>query len=360
MESSRPQSGHPKIPVHVSGLREVQIEVTSKCNADCSFCINRASWAQEGRLTNGLPLDTMLKVIDWIAAAGVKRVRFSGGEPLMRRDLPKILEHAKRAGLITVVNTNGFFVEKYIDDLYELADVVLISVISTKAEKTDEVMVAKGSHAAKVKALDLLAEHPNVWTSTVISPSTIAEFDELYAFMREHHVNYWFLLRGEVNGSLHENNYNIAHDELRQILEKIRKVEEEHGELIGIANTVPVCAYDPPFLSRVLARCDGAFAGEGRSKLSITPYGKVLPSDGIPVEIGEIFDDFEKLWNHEFASWIRSTDAMPEECRPCQHRASCHGGSRIAAKGAFGKYEAPDPLMRPLPVFRQRSLPLVG
>lgn len=360
MENRSESRGSPKIPVHVSGLREVQIEVTSKCNADCSFCINRASWAAHGRDTNGLPTETLLRVVDWIAAAGIKRIRFSGGEPLLRRDLPQILEHAKLAGLTTVVNTNGFLVERYIDDLYDLADVVLISVISTVAEKTDAVMVAKGSHAAKVRALDLLAEHPNVWTSTVISPSSIAEFEDLYAFMREHHVNYWFLLRGENNGSLHENNYNIQHEELAQILEKIRKLEEEHGELVGIANSVPVCAYDPPFLSRVLARCDGAFAGEGRSKLSITPYGKVYPSYGIPVQLGEIFDDFETLWNNEFASWIRSTEAMPEECRPCQHRAACHGGSRIAAQGAFGKWEAPDPLMRPLPVLRQRSLPLVG
>jgi pyrroloquinoline quinone biosynthesis protein E len=349
-----------KIPLEASGLREVQIEVTAKCNADCSFCINRSSWAADGRHTNGLPTATLRRVIDWIADAGVRRIRFSGGEPLLRKDLPVLLAHAKARGITTVVNTNGFLVDRYIDEMYELADVVLISVISTRAEITDEVMVAKGSHAKKLVALDLLEDHPNVWTSTVISRGSIEEFEALYQFMKAHHVNYWLLLRGESNGSLDQHHYDVQHGELVEIIEKIRRLEGEHGELIGIGNAVPVCTYDAPFLTRVLGRADGAFASEGRSKLSITPYGKVLPSYGIDHPIGDIFDDLEDLWKHAFAAWIRSTDAMPAACRACDYLSVCHGGSRIAAMDAYGAWDAPDPLMRPLPQVPQRRLKVVG
>ena len=75
---------------------------TARCNLNCMHCYaDRDDGGQELSTTQAR---TML---DDLAGMGVPVVLFSGGEPMLREDLPELLAHAAGKGMRAVVSTNG-------------------------------------------------------------------------------------------------------------------------------------------------------------------------------------------------------------------------------------------------------------
>ncbi len=73
-------------------------EVTHRCPLQCPYCSNPV---ELDRVAGELDTDSWCRVLDEAAALGVLQVHFSGGEPLVRRDLETLVGHAARAGLYT-------------------------------------------------------------------------------------------------------------------------------------------------------------------------------------------------------------------------------------------------------------------
>ena len=109
------------------GLRQriVQVHPTLTCNLRCTHCYSASGPEQRGELDLSLLKDVLTDA----AALGYESVAVSGGEPLAYRSLVPLLEHAREAGLRTLVTTNGTL----LDDarakrLRGLVDVLAISV----------------------------------------------------------------------------------------------------------------------------------------------------------------------------------------------------------------------------------------
>jgi len=98
----------------------VRIAITEKCNLRCTYCM-----PEEGvDFKNGeqiLTADEILRVIDVLARMGVKKVRFTGGEPLVRKDIVKLVEGAVNTPGVKSVHmtTNGIIFPKYAKALRE-------------------------------------------------------------------------------------------------------------------------------------------------------------------------------------------------------------------------------------------------
>ena len=92
--------------------RELCIESTTSCNCRCDFCYNQNSFAKNGRDDNGLSTAELKKIIDIVSDAGIERIRFTGGEPLLRKDIFELASYAKEKNLQTVLNTNGMLIDK--------------------------------------------------------------------------------------------------------------------------------------------------------------------------------------------------------------------------------------------------------
>jgi len=78
--------------------------VTACCNLRCAHCYSRStSDAGKGELTH----EEALALLDDLADFNVPVVLFSGGEPLLREDLPALVRHAHSLGTRTALSTNG-------------------------------------------------------------------------------------------------------------------------------------------------------------------------------------------------------------------------------------------------------------
>lgn len=88
---------------------KVSVDLTRQCNLRCLHCRNRTSVDHSRQLD----FRTLAAVIDDVAAMGVFRLAFSGGEPLLRSDLPEIIEYAVGRNIPRVfVSTNGTLLDQ--------------------------------------------------------------------------------------------------------------------------------------------------------------------------------------------------------------------------------------------------------
>lgn len=105
-------------------IRDLRISVTDRCNFRCTYCMPKeifgddyAFLPREELLSN----DEITRVARMFASLGVKKLRITGGEPLLRRDLaPLIRELIRIEGIEDIgMTTNGLLLKQYADRLYE-------------------------------------------------------------------------------------------------------------------------------------------------------------------------------------------------------------------------------------------------
>ena len=138
---------NPAIPTYVDFL------CTPRCNLKCSFCHRWQIKDKEDDTAKSLA------VIDKIAEAGVACIFFSGGEPLLRKDLEILAEHAGKKGLVLTLTTNGTLLTKEraitLGGYFESITVSLDGFEETH----DQIRGVKGTYKKAMKAIHLLKEH---------------------------------------------------------------------------------------------------------------------------------------------------------------------------------------------------------
>ena len=93
----------------ILGPKSVQIELTNDCNLRCNMC-DRWKWLDEGAardMKGALTTVVVTGLMDQLKSLGTAHILFTGGEPLLRKDLPGILHHARQLGIAVSIITNG-------------------------------------------------------------------------------------------------------------------------------------------------------------------------------------------------------------------------------------------------------------
>ncbi|NID11510.1 radical SAM protein [Fibrivirga algicola] len=106
--------------------------VTYRCNATCSFC---DIWE---RPSPYVTIENARENFRDLKRLGVRVIDFTGGEPLLHRQLPALLAEAKQQGFITTVTTNGLLYPKQAESLRGLVDMLHFSLDSPNADEHDK------------------------------------------------------------------------------------------------------------------------------------------------------------------------------------------------------------------------------
>ena len=100
-------------------LRSLRLSVTDRCNLRCKYCMPEDDYAWLPRETI-LTFEEMALLTDIFTDIGVDKVRLTGGEPLLRRDLPRFVRMLTQNRRITdiALTTNGVLMADQAADLY--------------------------------------------------------------------------------------------------------------------------------------------------------------------------------------------------------------------------------------------------
>ena len=105
--------------------------VTYRCNATCSFC---DIWEKPSPYIN---IHEVIQNLKDLKRLGVKVIDFTGGEPLLHRDIGEMLKLAKQMGFITTLTTNTLLYPKWAQRLAGLVDMLHFSLDASDATTHD-------------------------------------------------------------------------------------------------------------------------------------------------------------------------------------------------------------------------------
>ena len=101
-------------------LRNLRLSVTDRCNLRCSYCMPEQDYVWLPR-EDILQFEEIGQLVDVFADLGVDKVRLTGGEPLLRRDLSVLVAAlASRPRIADLaITTNGILLRQHARDLKE-------------------------------------------------------------------------------------------------------------------------------------------------------------------------------------------------------------------------------------------------
>ncbi|MBV9271941.1 MAG: GTP 3',8-cyclase MoaA [Candidatus Eremiobacteraeota bacterium] len=119
----------------------LRVSVTDKCNLRCVYCMPEAGlqWLQRSEL---LSYEEMAQIVGAAASVGVRTIRLTGGEPLVRKDLHRLVGYiAQTPGIEDVaLSTNALLLEEQIDALVTAGlNRVNISLDTLQAERFEAI-----------------------------------------------------------------------------------------------------------------------------------------------------------------------------------------------------------------------------
>ncbi len=164
-----PSEGIPAlVDQHGRVVRDLRISVTPRCNFRCSYCDPLGLGHKDPLGT--VSVADVRNVVTAAVGLGMSSVRFTGGEPLLRKELPEMIAHAKALGVQDVaITTNATLLGRRLDELLEAGlDRVNISLDALSPEvfrratgggsiepvwRSIETLLARGLHPVKLNAV---------------------------------------------------------------------------------------------------------------------------------------------------------------------------------------------------------------
>lgn len=113
----------------------LRISLTDNCNLRCFYCMpdEKYAFAPAAKLMQPDEIETIAKLF---VAHGVKKIRLTGGEPLVRKDAPAIIDKLGKLGIELAITTNGVRINEMMDNLMSAqVKTINISLDTLDAEK---------------------------------------------------------------------------------------------------------------------------------------------------------------------------------------------------------------------------------
>jgi len=108
--------GRPLADALGRGLRDLRVSVTDRCNFRCVYCMPRETFDRDFKFLPHeeiLRFEEIARLASLFAGLGVKKIRITGGEPLVRRDLHRLVAMlAEIPGIDLTLTTNGSLLAK--------------------------------------------------------------------------------------------------------------------------------------------------------------------------------------------------------------------------------------------------------
>jgi pyrroloquinoline quinone biosynthesis protein E len=317
-------------------------ELTHRCPLHCPYCSNPIDLA---RSQSELSTDDWKRVFTQARALGVLQLGLSGGEPLVRRDLESLVEHAHALGLYQTLVTSALGLTRQRVQRLKDAGLEHVQISFQEAEKDAAERIAgtrswdaKHQAAAWIKELDF-AFSVNVVLHRA-NLDHLAEIIDMAATLGADRIELantqyygWAVVNRD---SLMPTRAQIERSEA--ILD--RAVEKYRGKM-------QIIYVLPDYYSEFPKPCQG---GWGNFYLVVAPDGRTMPCHAASQITTLTFDNvrehsIEWIWQDSSAfRAYRGDEWMKEPCRSCPRKHVDFGGCRCQAFALTGDATRADPV----------------
>jgi radical SAM protein with 4Fe4S-binding SPASM domain len=312
-------------------------EVSLICNAQCVHCYSASG--PTAKSTGELNTEEALNMIDDLAESGLLILAFSGGEPLLRKDIFELIERAVERNLVVNVASNGYLINERMAKKIAASGVrsVTISLDATTEALHDEFRQRKGLFKKAIEAVGFL-EKEGVRVVVSFTPTLMnyhesrAVVDLAYSLGASAVNMSEYVPAGRGTQLL-----ALPPDLLRQVIQEWIDMRKEY------AGRMQIIWHDCRAALLVAEEDRDKYSGCGAGKLTarIMVDGTLTPCVFLSTPAGNLKQTpFKEMWQHsELLQSIRNRDLKGGNCSTCSYKSKC-GGCRAVSMSYFG-----DPFM---------------
>ncbi|OPY03834.1 MAG: Antilisterial bacteriocin subtilosin biosynthesis protein AlbA [Syntrophus sp. PtaB.Bin001] len=337
--------------------------MTRRCNLRCIHCYSSSQNIQySDELTNA---EAKLMIED-LAAFGCPVLLFSGGEPLMREDLPELAQYAVSRGMRAVLSTNGTLLTREKVAVLKKIGLSYIGVSLDGLQATHDRFRGKtGAFDAALKGIRICREEGiKVGVRFTINRKNAADIPAIFDLLEKEDIPrvcfYHLVYSGRGSALIDE---DLSAEETRRtvdlILDRTRDLFDRGlpKEVLTVDNHA-----DGPYLYLRLLKEDPRRAEEVLELLKMNEGNSSGNGIGCISWDGEVHPDqfwrgislgnvrhkpFSEIWtdpHHELLTKLK--DKKPHlrgRCATCRWLDVCGGNFRARAEAVTGDFWAPDP-----------------
>ena len=310
-----PFSAHPAAPYRMD------LALTYRCNNDCAHCYNARP-----RDYPELSTAEWMSIIDHLWQIGIPHLVFTGGEPTLRPDLPELIQHAQKTGMVAGLNTNGRRLgdTRFIQELVEAGlDHVQITLESHDPRIHDAMVGRSGAWQQTVAGIRNALDSPlYVMTNTTMLHHNAPVMEQTLAFLADLGVPTIGLNALIYVGSGANCGAGLEEKQLKPLLDMARRSTSANGQRLIWYTPTQYCHFDPMDLELGVKSCTAALYN-----MCIEPDGAVIPCQSYYQALGVLLkDSWESIWNHELALNLRQRHYISQDCQDCVLLSECGGG----------------------------------
>ena len=166
----------------------LRITLTNRCNVNCVYCHHDGMVSSKQEMT----ADELYTICKIAKSLGVKKIRLSGGEPLIRKDIVEVVEKIASLNFKDIsMTTNGTMLEKYAQDLKDAGlDRVNVS-LDTLNRETYEFITRKdyleSAKAGILKAVEV-GLYPVKINMVIMKDINQNEVKDMFKFCKENNI----------------------------------------------------------------------------------------------------------------------------------------------------------------------------
>jgi cyclic pyranopterin phosphate synthase len=157
-------SPDPLVDGHGRTISDLRVSVTDRCNFRCQYCMPAEGlpWLERADV---LSFEEIERLVSIVAAMGVTDLRLTGGEPLVRREFPRLVEMLARVRGVEDLSltTNGYLLERDADALVD-AGITRVNVSIDSLQKDRFFQITRRDSLPQVlRGLEAIARHERIW-----------------------------------------------------------------------------------------------------------------------------------------------------------------------------------------------------
>ena len=259
-------------------IEYARMAVTSRCNLRCSYCM-REEHEEKNDTLSTLQQQEIITIIEVLADLGVTKIRFTGGEPLLRKDIVSIVRQAKKTpGIRTVgLTTNGLLLDQLLPCLIDAGLDALNFSIDTLDRSRYKNITRRDEYGRVRKNLDLLLATTSLPVKLNVVLMRDVNSDELQQFVdltKDHAVTVRFMeLQPFDDNQIWRTGKFLSADKIGELLKsyypELQTVKGHSTEYFSytLPNHKGSIAIIPAFTRNFCSKCN---------KIRITSNGKII------------------------------------------------------------------------------------
>ncbi|MBQ8035722.1 MAG: radical SAM protein, partial [Proteobacteria bacterium] len=319
-----------------------EIAVTYRCNNRCRFCYAGCDGAC-GRLDSpDIEPERIERIIDIFKEdAKIPFFSFTGGEPLMRKDLERLMRYACDKGLrINLVTNGSLATPERARSLYDAGlRTAQISLESPDEAIHDALCGRTGSWQQTIAGINALRDAGIlVQTNTTSTRMNLDTLPRLPKLCKE-----LGCVRMSVNlfiptkRSPQADSLFVPYEKIGQTVDDIRRAAFDASIDFLWYSPLPMCMYNTlakGLGNKSCAACDGL--------ISVDPEGNVLPCSSWDEPVGNLLTEgFQNVWFSKRAKAIKNKCFAHDKCQSCSAFVACQGACPL-----YWQYAGYDELLR--------------